>query len=116
MSTLILRTVSASVTYFGFRIPPEDIFCEGCRLTEDKTLDKDCLVRPCAIARGLEHCARCDDYICEKLQERLVDFQQMQEEYGQPISHADRQRYIFPYENAQRLEALRKNNARLLHL
>jgi hypothetical protein len=94
--------------YFGFRIPPEEIFCAGCRMTEKMTLDKDCPVRPCVIERGLEHCARCDDYICEKLRERLVDFDQMQKEHGQPIPQSDRQRYIFPYENAHRLEELRR--------
>lgn len=94
--------------YFGFRIQPEDIFCAGCRMSENTTLDTDCPVRPCVIERGLEHCALCEDYICEKLRERLVDFDQMQTEYGQPIPHIDRQLFIFPYENASRLEALRK--------
>lgn len=94
--------------YFGFRIPPEEIFCEGCQGAISQTLDAECPVRPCAIDRQLDHCALCDDYICDKLRERLVDFEHMQKEYGGPISQADRQRFIFPYENAQRLAELRK--------
>lgn len=94
--------------YFGFRIPPEQIHCAGCRVTTGVTLDSNCPVRPCAIDRELDHCAMCDDYICAKLRERLVDFDHMQVEYGQPIPEADRQRFIFPYENAHRLAALRK--------
>lgn len=94
--------------YFGFRIPPEKIFCEGCRGSSHETIDKDCPVRPCVIARELNHCARCDDYICDQLRERLVDVEQLQKEYGQPIPQADRQRFIFPYENADRLAGLRK--------
>ena len=64
--------------YFGFRIPPEEIVCNGCRNSENLTLDEDCPVRPCVIERELEHCAQCDDTVCEKLQERLVDFAQLQ--------------------------------------
>ena len=95
--------------YFGFRIPPEEIHCHGCRDTANLTLDEDCPVRPCVIAKELENCAQCEDMICEKLQERLVDFEQMQREYGRPIPPADRTRFIFPYENANRLEKLRKS-------
>ncbi len=94
--------------YFGFRIPPEEILCEGCRQTQHQTLDQDCPVRPCVIDRNLEHCAECEDYICEKLKGRLVNFESLQQEYGQTIPQADRQRFIFPYENAHRLSALRK--------
>ena len=93
--------------YFGFRIPAERIECGGCRVTSGATLDTDCMVRPCATSRQLDHCAQCDDYICDKLRERLVDFDHMQAEYGQPIPEADRQHFIFPYENAHRLAELR---------
>lgn len=94
--------------YFGFRIPPEEIHCHGCRSTARKTLDKDCPVRPCVIERELEHCAQCNDYICDRLRERLVEFEHIQSEHGQPIPPADRQRFILPYENAQRLADSRK--------
>jgi len=97
--------------YFGFRIPPEDIHCHGCRSTAIATLDEMCPVRPCVIERELAHCGRCEDYGCEKLQERLVDFDQLQSEYGRPIPPADRERFILPYENAQRLEALREGSS-----
>ena len=94
--------------YFGFHIPPEEIHCHGCRSTAKETLDKDCPVRPCAIERELEHCAQCDDYSCDRLRERLVDFEEIQREHEQPIPPADRQRFILPYENAQRLADSRK--------
>lgn len=94
--------------YFGFRIPPEEIDCSGCRDTANQTLDKECPVRPCVIERELDHCAQCGDYVCEKLQGILVDFERMQEKFRQPIPEADRERFIFPYENAHRLADLRK--------
>ncbi len=94
--------------YFGFRIPPEEIHCHGCRDKENLTLDEDCPVRPCVIEKGFDTCAQCEEMICDKLEERLVNFEEMQTEYGRPIPPTDRNRFIFPYENADRLEALRK--------
>lgn len=100
--------------YFGFRIPPEEIYCNGCRDNANLTLDENCPVRPCVTAKKLENCAQCEDMICkdmicETLKERLVDFEELQRDYGRPIPPADRIRFIFPYENAHRLEELRKS-------
>jgi len=93
--------------YFGFRIPAEKISCDGCLSTTGETLDIGCPVRPCVIARELNNCAYCPDYACEKLQERLVTIEDMQTKAGHVISKADRTHFILPYENRQRLEALR---------
>lgn len=93
--------------YFGFRMPPEEITCEGCSAESNQTLDRDCPVRPCVIDHGLENCAACENYICDKLTERLIDFESFQTEYGRSICEIDRQRFILPYENAVRLRELR---------
>ena len=38
--------------YFGFRIPPEQIICEGCISTdESERVDKNCPVRSCVIEK-----------------------------------------------------------------
>jgi len=95
-------------TYFGFRIPPEDIFCAGCSSEGEPTLDKECPVRPCATSREVTHCGICDEYICDKLTQRLITFDEIQAKFSQPIPEADRQQFIRPYENAQRLEKLRQ--------
>jgi hypothetical protein len=46
----------------------EDCICDGC-LEEGRRIGycRTCAVRACAIARGLENCAYCADYGCEKL-------------------------------------------------
>jgi len=95
-------------TYFGFRIPPEEIECDGCFADGKPTLDSECKVKPCVTARGIASCASCTDYICEKLSDILVTFETMQSKFDHPIPDADRQRFIFPYENADRLTALHK--------
>lgn len=94
-------------TYFGFRIPPEKILCDGCLASTDETLDIGCAVRPCVNARGFETCAQCGDYLCNKLQERIVTIEGMEKKFGAPISAEDRQSFILPYENKVRLDALR---------
>ncbi len=94
-------------TYFGFRIPPEKIICEGCRSQSLTTLDSECPVRPCANSRQVENCAACEGYICEKLSSRLIDFQSIQKDFVRPIPEEDRSRFIFPYENVHRLARLR---------
>ena len=58
---------------------PEDINCDGC-LSEGSRLSgycrNLCQVRPCARDRGVENCAYCDDYACEKLSDFLAQVPQ----------------------------------------
>jgi len=93
--------------YFGFRIPPEKILCNGCMADNPQLIDQSCPVRPCVLERGLENCAQCELYACEKLGERLVIFEEVQQRIGTAIPELDRALFIQPYENRTRLEALR---------
>jgi hypothetical protein len=50
--------------YYGMEIKPEDVRdCDGCK-TEDGRLfsNNDCPIRTCAVEKGIESCAYCDDY------------------------------------------------------
>jgi hypothetical protein len=50
-------------------LKPEDINCMGC-LTKDGPVFgycTKCEVRKCGMTKGVENCAHCDDYACEKL-------------------------------------------------
>jgi len=95
--------------YFGFRIPPEEIICDGCFADADgQRIDKGCSVRPCVIEKGLSNCSQCGEYGCEKLRTRWVVYEQMAEAVGYPIPEEDRARFIAPYENKARLDQLRK--------
>ncbi len=42
--------------YFGFRIPAEEIICDGCLAESPRLIDKACPVRPCVIERGFANC------------------------------------------------------------
>jgi hypothetical protein len=55
--------------YYGMETKPEDVHdCDGCK-TEGGRLfsNNDCPMRICAIEKGIESCAHCDDYPCEEL-------------------------------------------------
>jgi hypothetical protein len=52
----------------------ENVRCDGCR-SNGRIADQECKARPCALERGIDSCAGCDDFVCEKvghlLSERL---------------------------------------------
>ncbi len=93
--------------YFGFRLPPAEICCNGCLAEHSSLIDQSCPVRPCAMEKGLDNCSQCSQYICEKLKERLVVYEEVQRRVGTAIPEEDRVAFICPYENKARLEALR---------
>ncbi len=91
--------------YFGFRIPAEEIICEGC-LNDGKLIDTACQVRPCVIEKGHDHCGQCENMFCEKLKERIVDVEEMLTKHG-TIPAEDFEKFIKPYANKLRLLSLR---------
>jgi hypothetical protein len=93
--------------YFGFRIPAENILCDGCLSDPARLIDQACPVRPCVLERGLQHCGQCPEYGCKKLIERLVVYEDIAARIGAPIPEGDRARFIAPYENKSRLDKLR---------
>ena len=93
--------------YFGFHIPPEEIICDGCMEENPRLIDRECPVRPCVIERGLDNCAYCVDFGCEKLNQRVVTYEGVVERIDEAISVEDRSKFIAPYENAMRLEKIR---------
>lgn len=95
--------------YFGFRIPPEKIICDGCMAAGAPVLlDTGCPVRPCAIARNLKNCGSCSDYACDKLKQRLVSRAEMERKRGAPIPDDDYELFVKPYDSKDRLDNIRK--------
>lgn len=95
-------------TYFGIRIPPSEIVCDGCRAENGRLIDTACPVRPCVIARGLETCAQCADGGCAALSARVVTLADAQKRVSWTIPDGDYRCFIRPYENKRRLAALRE--------
>ncbi len=95
--------------YFGFRLSPTDILCDGCMEEDPMLIDKNCPVRPCVIERNLNNCAQCAQFLCEKLKERLVTYEEIRSKMEHPISEEDYRDFIQPYENKRRLDAIRES-------
>jgi len=75
----IARLTVLAQEWLGGDNDHSQILCDGCaaggRLMQ---WCSQCSTRACAIERGVENCAHCDDYGCEKLQkvfEQSVDAQ-----------------------------------------
>jgi len=93
--------------YFGFRILPERIICDGCMSPGNpKLVDTGCPVRPCAIVKGVENCGYCGEYICGKLKERLVSRNEIEEKRGSPIPEEDYDSFVKPYDSKERLDQI----------
>lgn len=93
--------------YFGFRVSPENMVCDGCMSESPRLIDDGCPVRPCVISRAISNCSECEDYGCERLLERTVVFEEIESKHGSAIPELDRERFIAPDENKVRLDALR---------
>jgi hypothetical protein len=48
----------------------DNVRCDGCR-GNGRLADDGCQVRPCAIEKGVESCAFCDEFICNKVRHLL---------------------------------------------
>lgn len=97
-------------SHYGFRIPPEEIRCDGC-LTPDaerpRLVDAGCRVRACVLESELPHCAGCGEYACDKLASRIVSRAEIEARLGRPIPEQDYRDFVLPYESKPRLDALR---------
>jgi hypothetical protein len=98
--------------YFGFRLPPEAICCDGCMSADPRLIDQSCPVRPCVMERVLENCSQCDRYVCEKLTQRLVVFEEVKTRLNAEIPEEDHRDFIRPYENKKRLDSIRTSNTK----
>jgi hypothetical protein len=57
--------------HYGISYEREDITdCDGCRAERGRlfSASRNCPIRKCAIARGIENCAHCAEYACDQLE------------------------------------------------
>ncbi len=70
----------------------ENVKCDGCR-SDGKIADKECKARPCAIDRGVDNCALCDDFVCKKVSHLLANREGMLVFLHSKISNATKEEY-----------------------
>ena len=57
--------------HYGEEYKPEDITdCDGCKTEEGRLFSgsKNCHMRKCARQKGVENCAHCNEYACERIE------------------------------------------------
>jgi len=105
------RTSDGWFRYYGFRIPAEQIYCDGCSAdgsSSPRRIDPECEVRACAMGRGLCNCAHCEDFICEKLSKKIQNPNKIVQRAGGSIPREDFERFVKPYDSGKILADLRK--------
>lgn len=93
-------------TYIGVRYPPEEIGCRGC-LDEEEPADPNCPVRPCVEEKGLDTCAFCEEFACDKLKTRMNFFEERLGDLSN-IPEEDYNKFIRPYMSKERLLRIRE--------
>lgn len=53
---------------YQHEMKPEQINCDGCKSDGTKFFHcNNCEIRQCCISKNVDHCAACDNYICDTL-------------------------------------------------
>jgi hypothetical protein len=97
--------------YFGIEVRPEKLRCLGCMSSDRDGLDfpdKRCPIRPCASAKGLDNCARCEDYICRNLASLFASVEGVAKRFQGQIPQADYDAFIAPYDSRKTLDTIRQ--------
>ena len=105
-----LRTSEGWFKHFGFKVPPEEINCQGCPSGE--CLDKDCPVRPCAEEKDLAHCALCTEFPCDKLESRMCFLDRYREKFGR-LAPGEYERFFEAYDSKERLLRIKEGKGRV---
>ena len=84
----------------------ENVRCDGC-MNDGRLADKNCPVRPCAIEKGVENCAYCDEYPCDKLEGLICSREKFVKRLGQ-IPEEDYNLCLRQFESERELASIRK--------
>ena len=70
------RVAEIFTKQYGRKYRPEDINCDGCISNSQRLFHycRVCEIRKCGMEKGIENCAYCMDYPCEKLSELFAAY------------------------------------------
>jgi hypothetical protein len=53
-----------------FPLDDGDVQCDGCHAERVAKFVPQCTTRQCGLENGVENCAQCDEYVCDKLEKQ----------------------------------------------
>jgi hypothetical protein len=63
-----IKTAQKWSKMYQHEISPGQINCDGCKSNGEKFFHcNSCEIRQCCISKNVDHCAACEDYICDTL-------------------------------------------------
>ena len=93
--------------YYDLDIPAEQIYCDGCRCSEEnaRRIDDDCPVRKCVMEKQLDSCGECSGFPCGTFEERRgLSLQEASEKLGCKFCIEEYKDYLLAYDNMTRLK------------
>jgi len=70
----------------------DNVRCDGCK-GNGRLADKQCQARPCAIERGVDSCAECGDFVCDKVRGLLGSRHTMLINHSKKLSQLTEEEY-----------------------
>ena len=105
-----LKVAAAWMKYFGLNLAPEKLRCNGCwgdACVGSDLPDPSCPIRACVMERGMNTCADCFDYPCEKMETRMKGIEEVMLRFKDSITHAEFDAYLAPYDARKTLNEIR---------
>jgi hypothetical protein len=92
--------------YYDHHEEPENVDCKGCKAGVREG-NVNCVVRPCAIEKGVPTCAECGKFACEIIQKQMDAIKPIARKHRDTMPPEDYDRYVAPYESEERLRKLK---------
>ncbi len=105
-----IKVAEAWSKYFALTISPEKLICNGCygeKCAEHGFPDLACPIRNCVIERGMNTCADCIDFPCEKMETRMKGVEEVMARFKGKIARGEYDGYIAPYDSRKTLNEMR---------
>jgi hypothetical protein len=93
------------IKYYNHRAEVEEVDCRGCAAVP-RDGNPNCVVRPCAVEKGVATCADCDEFGCERIVKQMKAIVPIAEKHRDSMPPEDYRRYVAPYESEKRLRDL----------
>nr|WP_321350485.1 DUF3795 domain-containing protein [uncultured Methanoregula sp.] len=85
---------------YGFTIPPEAIYCDGCLEPDEnnpRRIGKTCPIRTCVLDRKIAHCGECGTFPCELIEKHLQSVETVVPKAKEILSSAEYRNFVEPY-------------------